>query len=200
MNPSKPMAVFASDTVNDLYRTLTSSQDRIAAVPELVTKNAKRTVKEKLVQFNITHAGMALGCSAYSAFLRTSAMFNLIPSMVATIMWTIAVVVAIFVYSVLILRSVKYPHLARHDLEDSYRTPFFVTPAIVASGLTASSPPIIRSNIAIRAAFLALLAYQCVFALFWYGRWLFYPSHTLRRVRATYLMATTGKVLGLFVF
>jgi len=152
-------------------------------------KNKKRG--PLLVQFNVRHAGMALGCSAYSSLLRTLVNFGVLPSAVATVAWCFACVVSITIFTLLLVRTIKYPHLLVHDLDCPERTPFFTAPAIFAGTLASASPPMLRRESILQGAFLVLLLYQTAFALFWYGRWVFSNRHTLRNVRATYFMATT---------
>ncbi len=147
--------------------------------------------KSFFIQFNVTHAGMALGFSAYSSLMRTLAMYGKIPGIVATCMWYVGVVVALTVFGILALRLLFYKHLMRHDFNLSLRTPFFTAPAIVSAALTASSPPEYRSPLALRIAFGILLLYQTIFALYYYARWLFSSRDTLRKARATLFMSTT---------
>lgn len=155
------------------------------------TGTKRRRWKSFLIQFNVTHVGIALGFSAYSSLFRTLATYGKIPDIAAIIMWYIAVAIALVVFGTLALRMLFYPHLIRYDFQLSLRTPFFTAPAIVAAALTASSPPKYQSQLALRIAFGILLLYQTIFALYYYARWLFSSRDTLRKARATLFMSTT---------
>jgi len=144
-----------------------------------------------LVQLNITHAGLALGVSAYAGLMDTLAGYMLVPGIVAFVLWILSATLAIVVFSLLIVRAFRYPHLLKRDFTSNKYTSFFASPAIVMGGLATSVPQAFNNQTVLRVVFYGLLAYQTVLALYWYGDWLFATGYSLRMVHTTYFMATT---------
>lgn len=145
-----------------------------------------------LVQLNITHSGMALGVSAYASLMHTlSTQTGVVPEMVAFVLWMISASLAVVIFTLQIVRAFRYPHLLHRDFTSNKYTSFFASPAIVMGGLAITVPTAFHTLLGMRVVFYALLAYQTLLALHWYGDWLFRTGYSLRSVHPTYFMATT---------
>lgn len=145
-----------------------------------------------LVQLNITHAGVALGFSAYTGLWRSLQRHTgFIPSIVPDTLWVFTSFVALVVFSLLIVRAFRYPHLLKRDFTNNRLTSFFASPAIVMGTLALSVPEFAHTIIGMRTIFYALLLYQTSLALYWYGDWLFATGYSLRAIHSSYFMATT---------
>ena len=147
------------------------------------------------IQFNISHAGIALGCSAYAAMWRAlqgNVRSFTIPAMIPDIFWWFAVLVSVLLYFLLGVRALIFPVLIKRDFINNRLTNFFASPAIVISTLATSSPSYLQVGAARRAVFYGLIVYQLLLSLYWYGDWLFATGYSLRSVHSLYFMATVG--------
>lgn len=201
MRAESPGASLASNDLSAIVSFATGNKTLLDSVFSRDKRPLPKPTREQwqarmgnafLVQLNITHSGMALGVSAYASLMHTlSTQTNMVPPIIAFVLWMISATIAVVVFSLQILRLIRYPHLTKHDFMSNQFTSFFASPAIVMGGLAISVPEAYKSMFGLRVVFYSLLAYQTILALHWYGDWLFRTGYSLRSVNPTYFMATT---------
>eukprot|EP00179_Madagascaria_erythrocladioides_P021865 CAMPEP_0198359728 /NCGR_PEP_ID=MMETSP1450-20131203/135679_1 /TAXON_ID=753684 ORGANISM="Madagascaria erythrocladiodes, Strain CCMP3234" /NCGR_SAMPLE_ID=MMETSP1450 /ASSEMBLY_ACC=CAM_ASM_001115 /LENGTH=433 /DNA_ID=CAMNT_0044066637 /DNA_START=282 /DNA_END=1580 /DNA_ORIENTATION=+ len=155
--------------------------------------------KRTLVQFNITHFGLAMGTAAHAALWRSLALdfeWVNIPNGIWYGLWFVAVVlfsVEVLVYAA---RAIVFPGGLLRDVRNNRFVNFFAAPVIVVTSILSAVPDIFeptgRTQMGI-AYF--LMVYQVIFALYIYGDWLFSRQFMLNQVDPTYQMAVIGFLL-----
>jgi hypothetical protein len=171
-----------------------------------------------VVQCDVRHVGIPLGCVSFAAMWRAMALnfqenvsvdfeAGRVPLFAHSVeyamcgmwfsVWYLTAAVYLTFTSIYAYRSVRHRNLLLQDFEDPVLTNFFAAIAIVGAVLTIAVPPPIANGRAIEAAFFVLLAYKVFLSVgFWYTDWLFSTGHnSLRRTSPIYFMA----VINLFL-
>lgn len=165
-----------------------------------------------VIQCDVRHVGIPLGCTAVTAMWRATALsykastgvdfpmggfpyFEHVVEYGMQHTWYCLWFFTAFLYSIFLsiyaYRSTKFPLLLLQDFEDPILTNFFAAIAIVAGVLTITVPPPVANHSAIEAMFFFLLAYKAFLSVgFWYTDWLFSTGHnSLRRTSPIFFMA-----------
>jgi Voltage-dependent anion channel len=174
--------------------------------------NSLSYVERFVIQCDVRHVGIPLGCTAFTGMWRamalsfkSSAGVTFVEGQVPYLshfveyamqsiwfaMWFFTVGLYLIFLSVYIYRSVRLPVLLFQDFEDPVLTNFFAAIAIVAGVLTIATPPPVANPNVIEAMFCLLLAYKAFLSVgFWYTDWLFSTGHnSLRRTSPIFFMA-----------
>lgn len=165
-----------------------------------------------VIQCDVRHVGIPLGCTAVTAMWRATALsfkasagvdfaegavpyFDHFIEYAMQTTWYSLWFFTTFLYSIFLsvytYRSMRFPMLLLQDFEDPILTNFFAAIAIVAGVLTIAIPPPVANQSAIEAMFFFLLAYKGFLSVgFWYTDWLFSTGHnSLRRTSPIFFMA-----------
>ena len=154
-----------------------------------------------VLQWDITHYGMALGFAAYTVMMRSLAnKFDNIQffETMWLILWYLSVGIGVGISTVYAVRCVMFFQACLADFNDHRLVNFFFAPLIVAASLALSTPDKFLPGdkgedvVGFHVAFWVLLIGQMAGALWLYGDWLFGGKRIVGEIHPLFFMTVIG--------